>query len=68
MTLSRQSRQDWAARRRAELHRERRARHLIRAVDAQRSLNGSGAHGGRTKARAVGLSDPRYAYLTRSHD
>jgi hypothetical protein len=61
-------RQDWATRRRADLHRERRARELLRASDVQRSPNVPGAHAGRAKAHAVGLSDPRFAYLTRSHD
>ena len=61
-------RQDWAARRRGEFNRERGSRRLLLAIDAQRSLNARRADGSRTKARPAGLSDPRYAYLTRSHD
>ena len=61
-------RQDLAARRRGELNRERGSRRLLPAIDAQRSLRARTAHGSRTQARPVGLSDPRYAYLTQSHD
>jgi len=38
------------------------------AIDAQRRLNARRADGTGTKADPFGPSDPRYAYLTRSHD
>ena len=61
-------RQDWAARRRGELYRECGSRRLVPAIDAQRKLDARRADGTRPTAGPVGLSDPRYAYLTRSHD
>jgi hypothetical protein len=61
-------RTDWAARRRGALKRERGSRRLLPAIDAQRSLNARRAGGSRTKARPYEPSDPRYAYLTQSHD
>jgi hypothetical protein len=61
-------RQDWAARRRGELNRARIDRRPLPAIDAQQGLSAQRADGTRTKAGAVGPSDPRYAYLTRSHD
>ena len=61
-------RQDLAARRRGELNRDRGSRQLSSAIDAQRHLNARRADSTRAKAHAVGPSDPRYAYLTRSYD
>ena len=61
-------RQDWAARRRGELHRERGFRRLSPALNAQRRLIDARPDGAWTKAGPLGLSDPRYAYLTRSHE
>jgi hypothetical protein len=65
MTLRRQ---DLAARRRGELNRDRGARRLSQAVDAQRHLNARRTGSTRTKADPHGPSDPSYAYLTRSYD
>ena len=62
-------RQDSAARRRDELNRERGSiAGALPAIDAQQRLSDRRADGTRPKPGAVGLSDPRYAYLTRSHD
>jgi hypothetical protein len=57
---------DLPARRRGELKRSLESQRLSSAIDAQRSLTARRADGNRTKARPVGLSDPRYAYLTRA--
>ena len=59
---------DLPERRRGELKRNLGSQRLSSAIDAQRSLNARRADGSRTKADPVGLSDPRYAYLTRSYD
>jgi hypothetical protein len=61
------SEQDVTARRRSELNRDHGARRLLQAIDAQRRLDDRGADGTRAKV-PVGPSDPRFAYLTRSHD
>jgi hypothetical protein len=65
MTLRRQ---DLAARGRGQLNRDRGSRQRSSAVDTQRRLNARRADGTRTEADALGPSDPRYAYLTRSYD
>jgi hypothetical protein len=59
---------NWAAARRPELNRDRGSRQLSQAVDALRRLNARQAASTRTKADPLGLSDPRHAYLTQSHD
>jgi hypothetical protein len=61
------SRQDWAARTRGELNRERGSRRLSPVINAQRRLTDGRPGGAWNKAGPLGLSDPRYAYLTRSH-
>jgi len=61
-------RQDWAARRRGELNRERGSRRLSLAINAQRRLTDGQPDGAWTKAGPLGLSDSGYAYLTRSDD
>ena len=61
-------RQDLAARRRGELHREPGSRHLLPALDAQRKTNALQANGMRTRPGPAGLSDRRFAYLKQSHD
>ncbi len=61
-------RQDLAARRRGELTGDHGSRRLSPAIDAQRRLNSRRADGAQTKGDPFGPSDPRYAYLTRSHD
>ena len=55
------------ARRRRELNRDDGARRLLQAIDVQRRLDDRQADGTRAKV-PVGPSDPRFAYLTRSHD
>ena len=60
-------RQDLAARMRGESNRDRGSRRVSAAIDAQRRLNLRRVDGTRAKAAPVGPSDPRYAYLTRSH-
>lgn len=40
----------------------------VHAVDAQRRLNTRRADNAPTKAPPLGPRDPRYAYLTESHD
>ena len=62
------TRQELAARRRGELNRDRGLRRLSQAVHAQRRLNARRADGALTTADPHGPSDPRHAYLTRSHD
>ena len=57
-----------ARRRGGEEDRERRSRRVSQAVDAQRRLNMRRADDTRTTAPPVGPRDPRYAYLTDSHD
>ena len=61
-------REDGAARRRGELDRDRGSRRVSSAIEAQRRLNARQGDGARTKADVIGPSDPRDAYLTRSHD
>ena len=57
---------DRAARRRGELARDHASRRVLLAIDAQRRL--TAARDNRVKPDPVGPSDPRYAYLTRTHD
>src|SRR5438128_5341552 len=64
----RSRRQDWAAGMRGELNRDRGSRRLSFAITAQRRLTDGRPDGAWTKAGPLGLSDPRYAYLTRSPD
>ena len=62
------TRQDFAARRRGELHRERGSRRLVPALNARRSLSARSADNQLIEARVPGRSDHRYAYLTQQHD
>jgi hypothetical protein len=62
------SKQTLGARRRGELNRDRGSRQLSAAILAQRHLNTARDDRARTKADWLGPSDPRYAYLTHSHD
>ena len=57
---------DRAARRRGELARDHGPRRVRLAIDAQRRL--TAARDNRIKPDPVSPSDPRYAYLTRTHD
>ena len=57
-----------AARRRGELTRDRGSRRVSVAIDARRRLNSVQAAGLRTRAGAHVPRDPRFAYLTQSHD
>jgi hypothetical protein len=59
---------NWSARRRGELNRDRGYRQLSRAVDALRRLNAQRAASTRTKANPLGSSDPGRSYLTQPHD
>ena len=59
---------DRAARRRGELARDHGSRRVRLAIDAQRRLTARSARDNRIKPDPVGPSDPRYAYLTRTHD
>ena len=61
------SRQDWA-RGRGQPNREPSSRRLLPGINPQPRMNAQRADGTRTKAGPVGLSDPSYAYLGRSHD
>jgi hypothetical protein len=64
------SRQDRAARRRDEFNRSHgpRRKRLSAAIDARRRMNAGRANDSPTRAERIGPSDPRYAYLTQSHD
>ena len=64
MTLKRQ---DLEARRRGELTGDRGSRRFARAIAARRRLNTPQADSAATIADRHG-PDPRYAYLTQSHD
>jgi hypothetical protein len=57
-----------AVHRRAELIRDRGPRQLEPAIDARRPLNTRRADGTRTNQDQHAPSDPRYAYLSQSHD
>ncbi len=59
---------DDAARRRGEFSRDGVGRRLSPAIDARRRLNGQRRGTAGTSARPVGPRDPRYDYLTQSHD
>ena len=59
---------DRVARRRGELNRDRGDRRLSLAIDARRRLDIRRPSRAWINANGVGGSDPRYAYLTRSHD
>jgi hypothetical protein len=67
MTMTR-TEHDRAARRRGELARDRGSRRVSSVIDAQRHLNVRAARNARHKSDPVGPSDPRYGYLTRTHD
>jgi hypothetical protein len=67
MTMTRIKR-DVAARRRGELNRTSVGRRLSPAIDARRRLNGRRPNSPSIGARQVGPRDPRYEYLTHSHD
>jgi hypothetical protein len=54
--------QESAARRRAFSQR------LLAAIDAQRRLDAPRADGRATRSGPIGPKDPRYTYLTQSHD
>jgi len=57
-----------AARRRGEFNRDGVGRRLSPAIDARRRLNAQRRGTGGTSASYVGPRDPRYDYLTQSHD
>ena len=59
---------DWPPRKRRELDHDRADRGLLTAADALRTLNARAADDRRNRTRPVGQSDPRYSYLTQSHD
>jgi hypothetical protein len=60
--------QDLAARRRGELHREPGTRHLVPALNARRKLNARQADSIRIRPDPAKLSDRRFAYLKHAHD
>jgi hypothetical protein len=62
------TRRDDAARRRGELSRDGIGRRLSPAIDARRRLYAERRGTVWTSASRVGPRDPRYDYLTRSHD
>jgi len=62
------TKRDDAARRRGELSRDGVGRRLSLAIDARRRLNAERGRSPGTSASRVGPRDPRYDYLTRSHD
>ena len=57
-----------AARRRGELTHDRGSLRLSPAIEARRRLNTRRADGPRIEAHPHGPSDPRFAYVTQSHD
>jgi hypothetical protein len=59
---------DVAARRRGELNRGSVGRRPSPAIDARRRLNARRPGPGEIGASHVGPRDPRYEYLTHSHD
>lgn len=59
---------DEAARRRGELSHDGVGRRLSPAIDARRRLNAQRRGTAGTSARRIAPRDPRYAYLTLSHD
>jgi len=56
------------ARKRGELSHDGVGRRLSPAIDARRRLNAQRRGAGATSAGRVGPRNPRYNYLTRSHD
>jgi len=56
------------ARKRDELSHDGVGRRLSPAIDARRRLNAHRRGAGGSSASRVGPRDPRYDYLTRSHD
>ena len=62
------TKRDDAARSRGEFSRDGVGRRLSPAIDARRRLNAQRRGTARTSASHVGPRDPRYDYLTRSHD
>jgi hypothetical protein len=58
----------WAARRRFERSAIADRGSLSQAIEAQRRLDTRQADGTEAKADRFGRSDPRYAYVTQSHD
>jgi hypothetical protein len=59
---------DDAARRRGEVSRDGVGRRLSPAIEARRRLNAHRRWTAGTSARPVAPRDPRYDYLTQSHD
>lgn len=59
---------DNAARKRGELSRDGVGRRLSAAIDARRRLNAERRRTPGTSASHVDPRDPRYEYLTRSHE
>jgi hypothetical protein len=57
-----------AVRRRRAVTRDRGPLRLAPAIDARRRLNARRADTTGTKVNPLGPRDPRYAYLTQSHD
>ena len=62
------TKRDNAARKRGELSRDGVGRRLSPAIDARRRLNAERRRTPGTSASHVDPRDPRYEYLTRSHD
>lgn len=60
--------QDWAARTRRELDRDRDSRRRSESIAARRSLNARRTDRAGIKADRFGPDDPRFAYLTRTFD
>ena len=62
------TKRDELARRRGDLSHDGVGRRLSPAIDDRRRLNAERRGGGGTSAGRFGPRDPRYGYLTRSHD
>jgi hypothetical protein len=62
------NKQDWGARRRRELDRDRDARRRSQAIAGRRGVNAERTDRAGITADRFGPSDPRYAYLTRVYD
>lgn len=60
--------QDWGARRRRELDRDRDSRQRSEAIAAERRFNAQRTDRAGIKTDPFGPSDPRYKYLTDPHD
>jgi hypothetical protein len=67
MNMTRRTR-DLPERRRDELKRDVGSQRLSSAIDARRRLSARRVDAAGPRRARLGLSDPRYAYLTRSYD